>query len=337
MRLHHKLFTTLSLLLVLVSTTKAQEYTFINSTNDYSELNSGTSITTAAPWDDPEGTIPLGFDFQFFFDTTLNTLYLDELGLGGELTSTTTYTTPVPILYVFWVDLIDRGYDFDNEEATSGSLSSISYLTEGTEGSRICKIQWKNVGFYGDIDANATSTDFVNFQLWLYEGSNVLEVHFGTSSVLDYDVSLEGENGPIIGLVSSFNYTTGEQEGDAFALTGDPASPVLAKSDDIFLSQLSGIPADGAVYKFMPAATSGSLVGTYIPSAQVFPNPTTGEVQIFTDLKNYKVTLSDLMGKEVAFYPSSATSINFSNLPAGVYIVTLSTDDEISTQRVIKQ
>lgn len=162
MKKHYKLFTALFFLVLLSSTTKAQNYTFSNTTDTYTDLTASTAITTAAPWDDPVGTIPLGFDFQLF-DTTISTIYLDQKGLGSELVPTTTYDGPAPNIFVFGADIIDRGYDSDNEEATTGSVSTISYLTEGTAGSRICKIEWKNVGFYGDLDANPTPSDFISF------------------------------------------------------------------------------------------------------------------------------------------------------------------------------
>ncbi len=334
MKINYRLFTALTLLLILVGNARAQDYTFNNTTDTYTDLTGSTAITTAAPWDDPEGTIPLGFDFTLF-DTTISTIYLDMTGLGSELAPTTTYDGPAPNIFAFGADIIDRGYDFDNEGATTGSLSTISYLTEGTAGNRICKIEWKNVGFYGDLDANPTSSDYISFQLWLYEGTNKVEMRFGPSSIADYNVALEGETGPIIGLLPAYNYTTYEQEGDAFALTGDPSNPVLTKSADIFLSQLSGVPADGAVYTFSREATS-SIKSAENEYSTIYPNPTTGKVHLKTEMKNYAVSVTDLSGKQLISSVENATTVDLSHLPSGVYFVSLSSDNETSTQRVIK-
>lgn len=335
MKKHYKLFTALFLLVLLSKTTIAQNYTFDNTTDTYTDLTGSISITTAAPWDDPTGTIPIGFDFQLF-DTTISTIYLNATGLGSELVPTTTYNGSAPNIFVFGADVIDRGYDFDNEEATTGSMSTISYLKEGTAGSRICKIEWKNVGFYGDLDANPTSSDFINFQLWLYEGSNKVEMRFGSSNVVNYDVALEGQTGPVIGLLSAYNYDTDEQEGDAFTLTGNPSRPMLTKPADIFSSQLSGLPADGAVYTFSPAAVS-SVTSLRSSEANVYPNPTIGTIHITTDMKNYEVTLTDLMGKPVNSYATNTTDLDLSSLPSGIYFITLSSDSETNTQRIVKQ
>lgn len=161
-------------------------------------------------------------------------------------------------------------------------------------------------------------------------------MRYGPSNIVDYDVALEGETGPIIGLLPAYNYDSNEQEGDAFVLTGDPSSPILTKAAEIFFAQLSGIPADGAVYTFSPAAIS-SVTSLHSSEANVYPNPTSGNIHITTDIKNYKVTLTDLMGKHVNDYSNSATTINLSTLPTGVYLLTLSSDSQTTTQRIVKQ
>jgi hypothetical protein len=47
---------------------------------------------------------------------------------------------------------------------------------------------------------------FVNFQLWLFEGSNKLEFHIGPSLINDPDAFYFGETGPAGGL-ANYNET----------------------------------------------------------------------------------------------------------------------------------
>ena len=39
-------------------------------------------------------------------------------------------------------------------------------------GRRVLKIEWKNAGIYEEYYDDKVSNDYINFQLWLYEGTN---------------------------------------------------------------------------------------------------------------------------------------------------------------------
>ncbi|MDB4088086.1 hypothetical protein N9544_00525 [Flavobacteriales bacterium] len=141
------------------------QYTFSTRTGTYTNLTGATSLTNGGTWDDPQLTIPIGFNFTLF-NSTISTIYIEDYGLGADLTITDTETGIVPFFTPFISDIIDRGYDFIVGDAATGGLSPISYKLSGISGSRILKIEWKNAGFYSDIDDNGISTDYVNFQLW---------------------------------------------------------------------------------------------------------------------------------------------------------------------------
>ncbi|WP_300671436.1 T9SS type A sorting domain-containing protein [Soonwooa sp.] len=69
---------------------------------------------------------------------------------------------------------------------------------------------------------------------------------------------------------------------------------------------------------------------------KIFPNPTTDFINILaTNKKVEKVNIYDLSGKQVM--SSSATRINVSRLPAGVYMLNIKTDDGIKNFKFIKQ
>jgi hypothetical protein len=106
------------------------------------------------------------------------------MGLGGLVSSVIdpNFEADYAIL-PFEADLIDRG------ELTGISQSPISYKMEGNAGSRILKIEWKNAGFVGEIGELGTLNDYVNFQVWLFEGSNDVEMHYGPNMVLNPAIS----------------------------------------------------------------------------------------------------------------------------------------------------
>ncbi|MEZ4800124.1 MAG: hypothetical protein R2809_10190 [Flavobacteriales bacterium] len=59
-------------------------------------------------------------------------------------------------------------------------VSEINYQVDGEEGSRIVKVEWKNVGFYDEFAANGTFNNITNFQLWIYETDNSFDFRFRT-------------------------------------------------------------------------------------------------------------------------------------------------------------
>ena len=143
-------------------------YYFEQFTNEYSNLSNGTSLNNGAIWDDPQYTIDLGFDFRILNQPTN---YLQFADLGGSLVDTSFKY----FIFATTSDLSDRSFNTEN----SVSVSPISYKIETGNNGSICKIEWKNAGFYEDEEG----IYYTNFQLWLYEGSDMLEIHYGPSFV----------------------------------------------------------------------------------------------------------------------------------------------------------
>lgn len=52
----------------------SQSYDFSATTGSYSDLVASTTLNKGMTWDDPQFTIPIGFNFQYF-NTTLNHIY----------------------------------------------------------------------------------------------------------------------------------------------------------------------------------------------------------------------------------------------------------------------
>ncbi|WP_158605956.1 T9SS type A sorting domain-containing protein [Taibaiella sp. KBW10] len=70
---------------------------------------------------------------------------------------------------------------------------------------------------------------------------------------------------------------------------------------------------------------------------KIYPNPTTGQLFIKADNNGDVLTITDITGKEVLHYilESSRTTINISDLPAGVYHATIRTTGKITYQQKI--
>jgi hypothetical protein len=139
----------------------SQPYFYMPALGTYQALSGETVFSSTTPWS-PFQTfiVPLGFTFQYM-GTNYTSIRVE--GSGFTYFDANYYH----LLNPFTVQLRDRG------TSTPTSLSPLSYKMEGSAPNRIGKIQWANCSFAGDTASN------VNFQLWLFEGSNHVEVHMG--------------------------------------------------------------------------------------------------------------------------------------------------------------
>lgn len=144
----------------------------------YTDLGTnGTAITNSALGvpittdDDVSGAQPIGFSFSYnsksFTQFTLNTNGFIKLGAD---TSSATNIDPINsadtnLIYPY-------GRDLDGNATTE-----YRFYTSGVPGSQVCTIQYKKVK---DYNAATGQYSAANFQIKLYEGSNVIEFVFGT-------------------------------------------------------------------------------------------------------------------------------------------------------------
>ena len=137
---HLYLFVTLTLLTSLCWPLNGQEFPYeLNLLNlEYSPLTDADTFAVGV-WDDPELEIPLGFDFNFFGQST-NTFY--NPGFVGPILAPVNSFANVPLLNAFLHDLIDRG------TGTGSSASPILYKTTTINGQIALIVEWQNAGFY---------------------------------------------------------------------------------------------------------------------------------------------------------------------------------------------
>jgi Ig-like domain CHU_C associated/Secretion system C-terminal sorting domain/GEVED domain len=132
----------------------------------YTPIVAGT--TSTATGDDAfQQNIPVGFSFNYLgtaytqFSVSTNGWLSFVNGatfdaFSPDLYATTTNGTIAP----WWDDL---------------SSSAIVYQTTGVAGSQICTIEWTSLSYY------FTSTRTINYQVKLYEGTNVIEFLYGAA------------------------------------------------------------------------------------------------------------------------------------------------------------
>ncbi|MFN0203237.1 MAG: hypothetical protein ACKVTZ_17045, partial [Bacteroidia bacterium] len=193
------------------------------------------TIATAAQGDDfTQAGVPIGFSFSYL-GTAYTTVNVCSNGWANFAASTTsagngglgTTTAPNGTMALWWDDM---------------NSSSVQYLTTGTPGSQVFTIQWTSLSFFSG------STRTINYQLKLYEGTNVIEFWYGT--------------------VSGTNLLASASESASIGIentTGGPGNFIDATSGSSYIyngTRNSGQwPAQN--YRFTPAAPTAIAAGTY--------------------------------------------------------------------------
>ena len=284
------------------------DYSFSLTTTTYSDLTGATSINNSDVWDDPEYVIPTGFTFQLY-NKTLDSLYFG-IGVGGLLSDYwDDIIDPEYIIAPFEADLIDRG------DISGITASPISYLLTGTTPDRILKVEWKNAGFFNEGDSLGTLNDYINFQVWFYEGSNNIEFHYGPSQLSNPSLDYDNETGAIIGL-SDYNVL------NSYILTGPVANPVVLHDSVDFVN---GTPANGTVYKFTKLTSGISEQEINFTNVNIFPNPATNQVVVKFEIPmNGKIQIQSIDGKILKtkkVIGESRIQINTGTIPNGLYLL----------------
>ncbi|MBW8049657.1 MAG: T9SS type A sorting domain-containing protein [Cytophagales bacterium] len=206
------------------------------------------------------------------------------------------------------------------------SASPISYQLSGTPGSQILKIEWKNAGFFNEYDSVCTADDSVNVQLWLFEGTNDIEIHIGANSISS--VSFGGATGPAVGLKNNVSP-------EFIYLSGDPNNPVIVNSAN---STTNGSPANGTIYKFT-RNPSGISENSNLYDISVFPNPVREYLIINKDNEELFFAIFDLSGRMVLKnqYSYIDKKIDLSFLDEGFYYLRINNGNTITYTKIIKQ
>ncbi len=296
---------------------RAQPYFFQQTASTYLELTNPAVVSGPLPWTNFQPfNIPIGFPFNYMGNTYTS---VNIEGSGFAFFDPSYYYCISP----FTVQLRDVG--------TSSSLSPLSYQQTGNSPNRVCKIQWKNCGFQNDLSSSA------NFQLWLYETSNRIEVHIGPCAVVNPINAYQGNGspGPVVGI---FEYSNASNCSYSLSLYDLPAAALdTLRTGNIsyFGISLNGTPASGVVYQFNPGQLG---VGEYVEDVvSIFPNPATSEIGVRGQVAGIRIygVDGDLLynidaGSVIEF-------INIEEMPSGILVFCFTLQDgRIIFRRVVK-
>lgn len=295
----------------------AQNYNFVTTTGTYTDLVSPTVVSGTALWDDSIFTVPLGFNFSIGSNVYTS---VDIDSNGGLFFSNASADQGIVSTHA---DLLDRG--------TTTSASPISYLVTGTTPNRIFKVQWKNAGFYDGV-----TSDFMNMQVWVYETSSKIEIHYGTSSLASPMNVYTPFTGPITGILTDFTSAL-----SGIFLQGNPASPTAVTVTNATMPPyLNAISPNGTIYTFTVSGTTGVAKELNNTTVSVYPNPASDilTIQGLTATKTpVSVKVFDTLGKVVLYQTLNATNtVNIESLNKGTYFMEISNGESRIGKNIIK-
>lgn len=287
-------------------------YQFTKTTGTYANIAGGTSVSDGQ-------SVAIGFPFYHYgvrFDTML-------VNLDGwaEPTSDVANVRGTMAPFLTWCE-------YDPNFMDSGIRSKVS----GSPGSRQFVVEWRSMAI--DYPGTASpNSDHVNFQLVLFEGTNVFEFRYGSSLVTDLNGDFSGESGPQI-YHDIFSFNTFQER--SFWLHDNVASPTTyidyGEGDPI-----NGVPSNGTIYRFTPTTISSVSDLQTAVDFSVFPNPASNAVTIVIDetMIGATATITDVAGRTVAAVNLTTvnrqlTTESFAN---GVYFVTVTDKEGRSTAK----
>jgi hypothetical protein len=291
----------------------------------YDPLNNPTIVSASFAWSSVRQYVPsFGYDIPSFGGQTMDAMGLTEYQVDflnenfGDMTC-----RPLG-----GYGITDRNYDsnLSNEEnERRPGLSHVGYQIFGTQGNRILKIEWGNVNFN-----SGTIADSLNFQVWIYEQSEMVEFHYGPSSVEQPSK------------YSEINISLYEEDDEAslytYSLNGNPNAPTF--NDDLD-GEISSIPEEGTVYQFVLNDTSTSIFNNEYGKIKVHPNPSKDifSIDFGSSVGRTSVMLYNVVGEKLLQKSTmnEVMDLDLSTFEKGNYLLYMNNNKYSSTKRITVQ
>lgn len=301
----------------------------------YTPLTTGTNITSGILWDDENIKIPLGFTTNIGGKTTSSFSILFGANIGAASDTLGVINTFFPF---FDSDLIDRG------QISGTAKSPLRYLVSGTSPNRIFKFEAFNAGFFDEADLYNTLNDSVNFQVWLYETSNIVEIRFGSSLISNpTDYFYTTGDAPVIGYIKDVDIDALTFP-KAYFLKGNSSAPTVDSATSFagITSSVSAYPSSGTVYRFIPKVVAASIGESNIASQfQVYPTITTDHITVIAEnIASTSGRIMDMNGKVVSIIQrieKGTNTIDLSHLASGNYVLEIAHDEAKALYKLTKQ
>jgi len=223
-----------------------------------------------------------------------------------------------------WISVENSQYEMGGATLLAFNENATAGIDSGYDSRRLATV----VSLYTHLEDGSEQLGIQTREAF---GTGVkVPVGFSTQldAILDYKISIatiEGENldGATVYLIDNYTNTVTNLSQEAYAFSSEKGT-----FHNRFMLQFEG------------EVVLGTNENT-IESVSVFPNPTTGIVNIRSDQNPIlAVNVSDLRGRQIKYASVNerrSFALNISELEAGMYFVTISTENGTLTKRIIKR
>lgn len=220
-------------------------YTFQQSNGTYSPLTGATNVFSGS-WDDAvSSAVPIGFTFNYN-GSNYTSCYINSNGFISFGTSPANQFLPI--------SNVDNSISaFGRDLMYGNSSSTVLRSTTGTAPNRIFVVEWRNTRRYATSWGIYYNTeDLINFQIRLYESSNVIEIIYGLNSTPETSNNLPVQVG-IRGLSGDINNRSGGNN----TPWNSTASGTSNNATVNFKNGL--VPASGLIFSWIPVSVPTSI------------------------------------------------------------------------------
>lgn len=273
-------------------------YKFAKSAGTYTELTGDQVLTSDFSQNSYTYALPAGFKL---YGNPVSTNLV--IGRDGWTTNTT----------------LNHFFAMDPLMFTSGMLGSngtdskISAKTEYTATDTIVKVQWKNARM-----SSHQGSEYINFQLWMYKGSQTIEFHYGPSNYTP--VSTDTFYATTVFFKSDFSV---QYEGHSLHMNGSVLTDDTTKGSNVIYK---GVPPNGTIYTFIQPPISVQEINEGSSTISVYPNPVKDMFTI-KSRQGSSYTITDMNGKQLQHgLFAGKISIDISAYAAGVYLLDVNGD-----------
>ena len=206
-------------------------------------------------------------------------------------------------------------------------------------GERVFAIEWYNAGLYEEVfESDTTATESsLNFQIWLYETDHSIEFRFGSMGYPAFEPEFDEQI--ITSIFLDYNFSS--DEGNILTLSGHPTFCFLENinsAEDLGIYSLSYY-VNSMVYRFEPTSIPFNMEENNLLSYSIYPNPTSNKLTVdlgdlngvITTIKLYDAS-SKLIFKQES---TSSQTIDVSEFAKGIYLLELSTDEQVLRSQII--
>jgi hypothetical protein len=198
------------------------------------------------------------------------------------------------------------------------------------------------VALWAEADSLGTYNQRMNYQVWLYEGSNIIEFHYGPNSITD-PFYLNEFSAPVALFIDKINIMDGT--GGAAYGVGGPLNDISAVNFNQLSTEIpenaffAEMPGDGFVIRFAPQTTA-SVKTSVKRDLRIYPTLTSQQLNVTRSSgERVAYVIRNLTGAEVMRGQLNGTNqtLDVTGLEAGVYFLQMPTLGHLTTEKFIKE